>query len=357
MCRFSILLCALLAVACIAEPAAAQARIGGGGGGIRSGVIRGGGGLGASPSRMSGAPQSGSRFGTGVAGHDISARPPEGGTSAPLHPRGYLGSALQHAPVPSAPPSPSLPAEAAPLATARVGAPLRPQLITVPRSAGIPPLGNSIPPLEPVGDGSRTARISGFGHRGHQGRHHFTPGLLPHFPVVFVPFGFGGHRGYGGYSTHHIVVVGQETATRSQTSYQKVPAQPPAPAPPLEPKLYEVRPREPLPTGEPDSGESSAAGAPDGANAVAGDVDSIELIRGGEIAGRADPEGLYLIAFNNESIVVSRRHWLEGDTLHYVTPSEQHHQVKLADIDLGLTARLNRERGLIFQMEVVPEER
>ena len=28
----------------------------------------------------------------------------------------------------------------------------------------------------------------------------------------------------------------------------------------------------------------------------------------------------------------------------------------MADIDLGLTARLNRERGLIFQMEVVPEE-
>ncbi len=345
--RLSSLLCALVAVACMTEPAAAQARVGGG----RGGGIRGGGGLGASPGRMSGAPQSGSRFGTGAANGSISARPPEAGTTAPLHPRGYLGSVPRPVPVPSASPSPSLPAEAAPLATARVGAPLRPQLITVPRSAGIPPLGNSIPPLEPAGDGSRTARISGFGHRGHQGRHHFTPGLLPHFPVVFVPFGFGGYRGYGGHTTHHIVVVGQETAPRSQTSYQKVAAQAPEPAPPLEPKLYEVRPKEPLQAGEPDSGESAAAGDPD-----AGDVDSIELIRGGEIAGRADPEGLYLIAFKNESIVVSRRHWLEGDTFHYVTPSAQHHQVKLADIDLGLTARLNRERGLIFQMEVVPEE-
>ena len=350
--RLSSLLCALVAVACMTEPAAAQARVGGG----RGGGIRGGGRLGASPGRMSGAPQSSSRFGTGAANGSISARPPEAGTTAPLHPRGYLGSAPRPVPVPSASPSPSLPAEAAPLATARVGAPLRPQLITVPRSAGIPPLGNSIPPLEPAGDRSRTARISGFGHRGHQGRHHFTPGLLPHFPVVFVPFGSRGYGSYGGYAEHHIVVVNHETATSSQTSYQKVPAQPPEPPPPLEPKLYEVRPKEPLPTGEPDSGETSAAGAPDGANPVAGDVDSIELIRGGEITDRADPEQLYLIAFKNESIVVSRRHWLEGDTLHYVTPSEQHHQVKLADIDLGRTARLNRERGLIFQMEVVPEE-
>ena len=171
-----------------------------------------------------------------------------------------------------------------------------------------------------------------------------------------MPFASRRYGSYGGYAEHHIVVVSHETATSSQTSYQKVLAQAPEPAPPLEPKLYEVRPKEPLPTGEPDAGENSAAGAPDGANPVAGDVDSIELIRGGEIADRADPEGLYLIAFKNESIVASRRHWLEGDTLHYVTPGAQHHQVKLADIDLGLTARLNRERGLIFQMEVVPEE-
>ncbi len=260
MCRFSILLCALPAVACIAEPAAAQARIGGGGG------------LGASPSRMSGAPQSGSRFGTGVAGHDISTRPPEAGTPAPLHPRGYLGSALQHAPVPSASPPPSLPAEAAqrPPATARVGAPLRPQLITVPQSGGIPPLGNSIPPLEPAGGRSRTARISGFGHRGHGGRHHFTPGLLPHFPVVFVPFASRGYGSYGGYAEHHIVVVSHETATRPQTSYQKVLAQAPEPAPPLEPNCTKSGPRSPcrpasrmrarIPLPEPQTGQTRSRG-------------------------------------------------------------------------------------------------
>ena len=80
------------------------------------------------------------------------------------------------------------------------------------------------------------------------------------------------------------------------------------------------------------------------------------MIRGGEVAEQADSDTVYLIALKNESIVVSSRHWLEGETLHYVTPGEQQHQVKLADIDLGLTARLNRERGVIFRMEVVPEE-
>lgn len=359
---FASLLCAVVALACMAEPAAAQARIGGGGG-FRGGGVRAGGGLGASPGRMSGRARSRSSFGAGSTSRSVGARPPGSGTTGLLHPRGYLGSTPQPGPVAPSHPSPNLPIEpaAAPRATAHVGAPLRPQVISVPRSAGIPPVGNSIPPLEPTGAKSRAAaRISGYGHRSFQGKHHFTPGLSPHFPVIFVPFGFGhgGYGGYGGYgyTRHNIVVVGHETATRSQTSYQKVPAQPSPPAPPIEPKLYEVRPREPLPAVEPVPGEDpAAAGAPEGSPAAAS-ADSIEMIRGGEVADRIPGDQLYLIAFNNESIVVSRRHWLEGDTLHYVTPSEQHHQVKLADIDLGLTARLNRERGLIFQMEVVPEE-
>ena len=158
---------------------------------------------------------------------------------------------------------------------------------------------------------------------------------------MFVPLGYGP---YGGYTEQHIVVVGHETSTHSQTSYQRTPAAPTAtePQPPIEPKLYEVRPKEPAP---------AASREPP---AQAG-VESIEMIRGGEVADRAAGDGLYLIAFKNESVVISQRHWLKGDTFHYVTPSGQLHQMKLAEVDLDLTAKLNRERGVIFELEVLPE--
>ena len=161
--------------------------------------------------------------------------------------------------------------------------------------------------------------------------------------MVFVPLGYGP---YGGYTEQSIVVVGHETSTHSQTSYQRTPAAPAAtqPAVPIESKLYEVRPEEPAPTA---SGEPPAEP----------DVESIEMIRGGEVADGAAGDGLYLIAFKNESVVISQRHWLKGDTFHYVTPSGQLYQRKLAEVDLDLTAKLNRERGVIFELEVLPENR
>ena len=160
--------------------------------------------------------------------------------------------------------------------------------------------------------------------------------------MVFLPLGYG----YSGYAEQRIIVVGHDTPTQPQVSNEEtrqesVAAEPP---PTPEPKLYEVRPEDSDPV---KNGEA----------APQGDVDSIEMIRGGEVAGRPGEDALYLIALKNESVVVARRHWLEGDTLHYVTPSDKHHEVKLAQVDLDLTARLNRERGLIFKMEVLPEIR
>ncbi len=350
--RISRMLCAAAVAAFVVESASAQVRIGSdstGGGGIRSG-----GSLAATPGRVSGMARAGA--GSAARPPGIAAAPTTGAAAAArLHPRGYMGRTSTGSGAAQAVPSPvpfpagfnhdanGGPAPGSAQHRAQVGGPIRPRLITVPRAVGIPPLGNSIPPLEPTEGGRRTARISGHGLPGHQGQNRFRTGLLPHFPVVFVPLGYGP---YGGYTEQRIVVVSHETSTHSQTSYQRTPAAPAAtqPAVPIESKLYEVRPEEPAPTA---SGEPPAEPG----------VESIEMIRGGEVADGATGDGLYLIAFKNESVVISQRHWLNGDTFHYVTPSGQLHQRKLAEVDLDLTAKLNWERGVIFELEVLPENR
>jgi hypothetical protein len=58
----------------------------------------------------------------------------------------------------------------------------------------------------------------------------------------------------------------------------------------------------------------------------------------------------YLIALRNYSIYTATEHWLEGDTLHYVTHYGVHNQASLDQVDLELTERLNRERGLDFRL-------
>lgn len=60
----------------------------------------------------------------------------------------------------------------------------------------------------------------------------------------------------------------------------------------------------------------------------------------------------HLIAFKNGNIYAATNHWLEDETLHYVTRDGHHNLVTLAEVDLDFTARLNNERGLVFAMEV-----
>ena len=43
--------------------------------------------------------------------------------------------------------------------------------------------------------------------------------------------------------------------------------------------------------------------------------------------------------------------------MRFVTPKGKPRQIRLADVDLDLTARLNSERGLSFSLEVVPQPR
>jgi len=59
-----------------------------------------------------------------------------------------------------------------------------------------------------------------------------------------------------------------------------------------------------------------------------------------------DNTNYYLIAFKDHSIYSAFAYWVEGDTLHYVTPQRVHNQVSLSLVDRALTDQLNRDRNL-----------
>ena len=168
-----------------------------------------------------------------------------------------------------------------------------------------------------------------------------------YFPVVYVPLGRGYRYDYGyGYDDwrsedreDRIVIAGHTTRTASAASRDVV-AEPRPPAEPQtpQPKIYELRP----------SGQET--GPPSG-------TAPIEILRGGGELSEPAESDLYLIAFRDEMIVTSQRHWIEDDTLHYITAKGVRQRVPMTAVDLGLTARLNRERGLVFTLEVHPESR
>lgn len=62
------------------------------------------------------------------------------------------------------------------------------------------------------------------------------------------------------------------------------------------------------------------------------------------MAGQDDEVRTYLIAFKDHSIYSSLAYWVEGDTLHYVTPHGRRNQASLNLIDRELTDRLNQNR-------------
>ena len=199
-------------------------------------------------------------------------------------------------------------------------------------------MGNSIPPLErpgrPHGAHIDPDHIHGF--RGVDFGYRRAPGFPYRFPVVYLPFGYG----YGNYAsrTEQIVIVDHNTATSSNADVERVPASPSEPPTPVEPKVVEVQPRE---TGDPNADPKDGA--------------SVEVLRGNQTAGGGEEVLLYLLARTDETIVTSQEHWLSGNIVHYITPSGEHRQILIENLDLDLTARLNHERGLSFTLEVVPK--
>jgi signal peptidase I len=70
---------------------------------------------------------------------------------------------------------------------------------------------------------------------------------------------------------------------------------------------------------------------------------------GRESAGSAEEDttnSYYLLAFKDHSIYSAFAYWVEGDTLHYVTPQRVHNQASLSLVDRELTERLNRDRSM-----------
>jgi len=59
-----------------------------------------------------------------------------------------------------------------------------------------------------------------------------------------------------------------------------------------------------------------------------------------------DSTNYYLIAFKDHSIYSAFAYWVEGDTLHYVTPQRVHNQASLSLVDRELTDKLNRDRPM-----------
>ena len=81
--------------------------------------------------------------------------------------------------------------------------------------------------------------------------------------------------------------------------------------------------------------------------------DSSGVVHVYEAPGRApvetpaeDTTSYYLLAFKDHSIYSAFAYWVEGDTLHYVTPQRIHNQASLSLLDRELTDKLNRDRNL-----------
>jgi hypothetical protein len=162
-------------------------------------------------------------------------------------------------------------------------------------------------------------RGAGFGHRNRS---------VIVYPYVYFGYPYG--YGNGGYA----IEAGGVTRTSSNASYvveghldttsQREPHS----------RVYEVGPgtSDVPPAVEPepdDSGEPSPEAAPESAEEV-----------------------FYLIALKGGLIYAAREPWLMGNTVHFVTLQGDHYVVSLREVDLDLTAQLNRERGLKFVLEV-----
>jgi len=59
---------------------------------------------------------------------------------------------------------------------------------------------------------------------------------------------------------------------------------------------------------------------------------------------------IYLIAFRDQSMRAAVAYWVEGRTLHYVTPQYEEKQTSLDSVDRDSSMRVNRERRVPFSL-------
>ncbi len=69
---------------------------------------------------------------------------------------------------------------------------------------------------------------------------------------------------------------------------------------------------------------------------------------GGSASAAASP--IYLVAMKDGVIRAAASYWVSGQTLHYVTMEHREEQVPLGEVDRAMSAQLNRERRVQFQL-------
>lgn len=70
----------------------------------------------------------------------------------------------------------------------------------------------------------------------------------------------------------------------------------------------------------------------------------------GESQNESRPS-LYLIAFRDNTIRAAATYWVEGDTLYYLDKDHKQNQAPLSSVDRGMSAQLNRERNVPFNLQ------
>ena len=191
----------------------------------------------------------------------------------------------------------------------------------VPPSAGVtfPATGINPNPFSITNPGfanSLGATVSGnYGAR--HGYRRFRPAAVPYaYPVLIGGYG---DYGYGGYPD----------SAYADNGYQSGYATDPAPPPQV---------------------IINQNFAPERANPVMRDYSGVQVYDapGREPVDHTSDEGTdyYLIAFKDHSIYSAFAYWVDGDTLHYVTPQRVHNQVSVALVDRELTEKINRGRNM-----------
>jgi hypothetical protein len=218
-------------------------------------------------------------------------------------------------------------------------------------SPGLPPVG-PIPPLGP----NSLAPVGTIGAA--------SSALSPHSPgrsrsvffnhpgFVAVPLGY---SVYVDNQQYNDVYVEQPSGYPPSSSAQydvQVYGQEHQPEPPQS-TIYEVRPVYDDETGEARSVENVPIEPAENRIQEVRPEAELEPDAGVEASGPAQ----YLIALDDGLIYLTEDHWLQGDTLHYVTMGGAHNMATLDRIDLDLTVLLNRERGLKFQLRKREGER
>ncbi len=196
----------------------------------------------------------------------------------------------------------------------------------------------------------KAPRVSGwtydaYSRGGHRGGHFgggyygkYNPYIYYSLPIVYAPYGYTRYRRGYDYGeadfdddrerreSGHVYRVDPETVTESSSKYViRVPSA--GQQEPVTGTVFEVHP------------EGLRPASPEGAGIA-------------PEAGPSPKATFHLIALRDGTINTSREHWLEKDALHYVTRDGVQKRVPVEDVDLDLTAQVNRERGLPFVLEV-----